>query len=51
MNDRKLTRQDSQSVVRARKQDFRGMLSCKKVDDNKLVKKLITQLKTEHVTG
>ena len=27
------------------------MLICKKEDDNKLVKRLITQLKTEVVTG
>ncbi|KAL5257243.1 hypothetical protein ACHWQZ_G012247 [Mnemiopsis leidyi] len=49
--EKKLTRQDTLSTIRQRKQEFRGMFACKKSDDSKLVKRLITQLKTEHVTG
>jgi hypothetical protein len=50
-SEKKLTRQESLSTIRQRKQEFRGMFACKKGDDSKLVKRLITQLKTEHVTG
>ncbi|XP_063674176.1 unconventional myosin-Va-like isoform X5 [Bolinopsis microptera] len=49
--EKKLTRQESLSTIRSRKQEFKGMFACKKGDDSKLVKRLITQLKTEHVTG
>ena len=47
--EKKLNRRES--GVKQRKQEVRGMYSCNRDDDTKLVKKLITQLKTELVTG